>query len=88
MENEGKLNDLVERIKSNEFFKPIWGELYGMLKAELDDAAFSCDYPSGGAIITNTSVVAPRLWASIPVEKALATTWNTSRAPTTAELNV
>ncbi|GAB0138806.1 hypothetical protein EsDP_00007028 [Epichloe bromicola] len=29
VENEGKLNDLVERIKSNEFFKPIWGELYG-----------------------------------------------------------
>ncbi|GAB0146542.1 hypothetical protein EsHS_00006937 [Epichloe bromicola] len=61
VENEGKLNDLVERIKSNEFFKPIWGSI---------------------------PAVAPRLWTSIPVEKALATTWNMSRALTTAELNV
>ena len=35
VKNEGKPNDLVERIRSNEFFKPIWGELDGMLKAEL-----------------------------------------------------
>ncbi len=35
VKNEGKPNDLVDRIKSNEFFKPIWGELDGMLKAEL-----------------------------------------------------
>ena len=31
----GQQNDLVERIKSTEFFKPIWGELDEMLKAEL-----------------------------------------------------
>lgn len=35
VKNEGKPNDLVDRIKSNDFFKPIWGELDGMLKAEL-----------------------------------------------------
>lgn len=35
VKQEGKPNDLVERIKANEFFQPIWGELDGMLKAEL-----------------------------------------------------
>ncbi|KAM3459856.1 hypothetical protein MY5147_007771 [Beauveria neobassiana] len=35
VKNEGKPNDLVERIKSSDFFEPIWGELDGMLKAEL-----------------------------------------------------
>lgn len=35
VKQEGKPNDLVERIKANDFFKPIWGELDGMLNAEL-----------------------------------------------------
>ncbi|KAM3499114.1 hypothetical protein MY10362_007601 [Beauveria mimosiformis] len=35
VKNEGKPNDLVDRIKSSDFFQPIWGELDGMLKAEL-----------------------------------------------------
>lgn len=35
VKNEGKPNDLVDRIRKNEFFKPILGELDGMLKAEL-----------------------------------------------------
>lgn len=35
VKNEGKANDLVERIKATEFFKPIWGELGEMLRAEL-----------------------------------------------------
>ncbi|POR37781.1 Subtilisin-like serine protease PR1C [Tolypocladium paradoxum] len=35
MKNEGEPNDLVEGIKATEFFKPIWGELDGMLRAEL-----------------------------------------------------
>lgn len=35
VKNEGKPNDIVDRIRSNDFFKPIWGELDGMLKAEL-----------------------------------------------------
>ncbi|KAI0459911.1 L-Aspartase-like protein [Xylaria acuta] len=35
VKNEGKPNDLVSRIKSTEFFKPIWGELDGMLDPKL-----------------------------------------------------
>lgn len=35
VKNEGKSNDLVERIKRTEFFKPIWGDLEGMLDARL-----------------------------------------------------
>lgn len=33
VKNEGKGNDLVERIKKTEFFRPIWGELEGMMDA-------------------------------------------------------
>ncbi|KAB5563047.1 L-Aspartase-like protein [Coniochaeta sp. 2T2.1] len=32
---EGKSNDLVERIKKTEFFKPIWADLDSMMKPEL-----------------------------------------------------
>ncbi|KAI0405263.1 L-Aspartase-like protein [Xylaria palmicola] len=35
VKNEGKPNDLVSRIKSAEFFKPIWGELDSMLDTSL-----------------------------------------------------
>ncbi|KAJ4246283.1 hypothetical protein ACHAPJ_011747 [Fusarium lateritium] len=35
VKNEGGSNDLVERLKTNEFFKPVWGELDEMLKPEL-----------------------------------------------------
>jgi adenylosuccinate lyase len=35
VKNEGKTNDLVERIKKTEFFRPIWGELDGMLDSGL-----------------------------------------------------
>ncbi|KAI1122112.1 L-Aspartase-like protein [Nemania abortiva] len=35
VKNEGKANDLVSRIKSTEFFKPIWGELDSMLDPRL-----------------------------------------------------
>ncbi|KAI1308930.1 L-Aspartase-like protein [Xylaria venustula] len=35
VKNEGKSNDLVSRIKSTEFFKPIWGELDSMLDPRL-----------------------------------------------------
>lgn len=35
VKNEGKPNDLVERIKATPFFKPIWGELDDMLRAEM-----------------------------------------------------
>lgn len=32
---EGRPNDLVERIKKTEFFKPIWADLDGMMRPEL-----------------------------------------------------
>lgn len=35
VKNEGKSNDLVERIKGKEFFKPIWNDLPEMLDASL-----------------------------------------------------
>jgi adenylosuccinate lyase len=35
VKNEGKGNDLVERIKGKDFFKPIWGDLEGMLDSRL-----------------------------------------------------
>ncbi|KAI0431887.1 L-Aspartase-like protein [Xylaria sp. FL1042] len=35
VKNEGKPNDLVSRIKSTEFFTPIWGELDNMLDPRL-----------------------------------------------------
>lgn len=35
VKNEGKSNDLVDRIRSNKFFEPIWSELDQMLDAKL-----------------------------------------------------
>ncbi|EAT86203.1 adenylosuccinate lyase [Parastagonospora nodorum] len=35
VKNEGKSNDLVDRIRTTEFFKPIWADLDGMLDATL-----------------------------------------------------
>ncbi|CAO2655991.1 Nn.00g047940.m01.CDS01 [Neocucurbitaria sp. VM-36] len=35
VKNEGKSNDLVDRIRNTEFFKPIWGDLEGMLDSRL-----------------------------------------------------
>ncbi|KAH9862536.1 hypothetical protein IAQ61_009953 [Plenodomus lingam] len=35
VKHEGKSNDLVERIRQTEFFKPIWGDLNDMLDAGL-----------------------------------------------------
>jgi adenylosuccinate lyase len=35
VKNAGKPNDLVSRIKATEFFKPIWGDIDEMLRAEL-----------------------------------------------------
>jgi adenylosuccinate lyase len=31
VKKEGKKNDLIERIKRTEFFKPVWGEIDGIL---------------------------------------------------------
>lgn len=33
--SQGKPNDLVARIKSTEYFKPIWGDLDDMMRPEL-----------------------------------------------------
>ncbi|EDU41019.1 PurB Adenylosuccinate lyase [Pyrenophora tritici-repentis] len=35
VKNEGKPNDLVDRIRKTDFFKPIWGELDNMLDSKL-----------------------------------------------------
>ncbi|EFW99516.1 adenylosuccinate lyase [Grosmannia clavigera kw1407] len=35
VKGEGKPNDLVQRIKANDFFKPIWGSIDDMLRPEL-----------------------------------------------------
>ncbi|KAL6866284.1 hypothetical protein ACO1O0_002391 [Amphichorda felina] len=35
VKQEWKPNDLVEGIKANKFFNPVWGELDGVLKAKL-----------------------------------------------------
>lgn len=35
VKDEGKPNDLVDRIKATEFFRPVWGDLDEMLKPEL-----------------------------------------------------
>lgn len=35
VKDEGKPNDLVERIKKTEFFEPVWEELDGMLRSEM-----------------------------------------------------
>jgi adenylosuccinate lyase len=32
---QGKSNDLIERIRSNDYLKPIWGELNQMMKPEI-----------------------------------------------------
>ncbi|KAI0151584.1 adenylosuccinate lyase [Xylariaceae sp. FL1272] len=35
VKHEGKSNDLISRIKSTEYFKPVWDEIDGMLRPEL-----------------------------------------------------
>ncbi|KAH7035819.1 adenylosuccinate lyase [Microdochium trichocladiopsis] len=35
VKHEGRHNDLVDRIKATEFFRPIWGEIDDMLRPEL-----------------------------------------------------
>lgn len=37
VKNEGKPNDLIERIKATEFFRPIWAQLPHLL----DDSSFT-----------------------------------------------
>lgn len=75
VKNEGKPNDLVERIKSTEFFKPIWGELDGMLKAEL--------YTGRSA-----EIVDKYCGPGGPVDKALAPYREYIKGAATTELSV
>lgn len=75
VKQEGKPNDLVERIKANEFFKPIWGELDGMLKAELYTGRSS-------------QIVEKYCGPGGPVSKALAPYADYIKGATTATLNV
>lgn len=75
VKQEGKPNDLVERIKANEFFKPIWGELDGMLKAELYTGRSS-------------HIVERYCGSDGPVSKALAPYADYIKSATTAKLDV
>ncbi|PNY27297.1 Adenylosuccinate lyase, partial [Tolypocladium capitatum] len=75
IKNEGKPNDLVSRIKSNDFFKPIWDDLDGMLKAEL-------------YIGRSVEIVEKYCGPGGPVEKALAPYMTYIKGSSTAELNV
>ncbi|KAK7738613.1 hypothetical protein SLS62_011347 [Diatrype stigma] len=75
VKQEGKPNDLVERIKANEFFKPIWGELDGMLKPELYTGRSS-------------QIVERYCGPDGPVSKALAPYDDYIKSAATASLNV
>ncbi|KAI9150114.1 Adenylosuccinate lyase [Paramyrothecium foliicola] len=75
VKNEGKPNDLVARIKSNEFFKPIWNDLDGMLDATL--------YTGRSA-----EIVEKYCGPGGAVEKALAPYKEYIEGSSTAELNV
>jgi adenylosuccinate lyase len=75
VKQEGKPNDLVERIKASEFFKPIWGELDGMLKAELYTGRSS-------------QIVDKYCGPGGPVEKALAPYADYIKGTSTAQLSI
>ncbi|KAJ9133200.1 Adenylosuccinate lyase [Coniochaeta hoffmannii] len=75
VKHEGKPNDMVSRIQRDEFFKPIWGDLDGMLKAEL--------YTGRSA-----EIVDKYCGPGGPVEKVLAPYTSYIKGTSTAELNV
>ncbi|GKT41855.1 adenylosuccinate lyase [Colletotrichum spaethianum] len=75
VKNEGKPNDLVSRIRSNEFFKPVWNDLDDMLRAEL-------------YIGRSVEIVDKYCGPGGPVEKALAPYMTYIKSSSTAELNV
>ncbi|KAM0520805.1 hypothetical protein ACHAPE_003206 [Trichoderma viride] len=72
---EGKPNDLIERIRNTEYFKPIWGELDGMMKPEL-------------YVGRSVEIVERYCGAGGPVEKLLAPYKEYLAQSTTAQLNV
>ncbi|KAG6042147.1 hypothetical protein E4U41_004951 [Claviceps citrina] len=75
VKDEGKPNDLIERIRSNEYFKPIWSELDSMLQPEL-------------YIGRSVEIVDKYCGAGGVVEKALAPYQPYILKSTTAQLNV
>ncbi|KAG9253155.1 L-Aspartase-like protein [Emericellopsis atlantica] len=72
---EGKPNDMIERIRNSEYFKPIWGELDDMMKPEL-------------YIGRSVQIVDKYCGPAGPVEKALAPYQEYISGSATAELNV
>ncbi|KAG6021790.1 hypothetical protein E4U19_005474 [Claviceps sp. Clav32 group G5] len=75
VKDEGKPNDLIERIRGNEYFKPIWGELDSMLQPEL-------------YIGRSIEIVNKYCGPGGVVEKALAPYQQYILKSTTAQLNV
>ncbi|KAK3196013.1 hypothetical protein K4F52_000881 [Lecanicillium sp. MT-2017a] len=75
VKDEGKPNDLMERIRNNEYFKPIWGELDSMLQPEL-------------YIGRSVEIVDKYCGAGGVIEKALAPYQQYISKSTTAQLNV
>ncbi|GAO13506.1 hypothetical protein UVI_02016170 [Ustilaginoidea virens] len=75
VKDEGKPNDLIERIRNNEYFKPIWDELDSMLQPEL-------------YIGRSVEIVDKYCGAGGVVEKALAPYQQYVLESTTAQLNV
>ncbi|GAB0141490.1 hypothetical protein EsHS_00002081 [Epichloe bromicola] len=75
VKNEGKPNDLFERIRKTEYFRPVWDDLDSMLKPEL-------------YIGRSIQIVERYCGPNGPVEKALAPYQDHIRQSTTAELNV
>ncbi|GFP59105.1 adenylosuccinate lyase [Trichoderma asperellum] len=72
---EGKPNDLIERIRNTEYFRPIWDELDGMMKPEL-------------YVGRSVEIVERYCGAGGPVEKLLAPYKEYLAQSTTAQLNV
>jgi len=72
---EGKPNDLVSRIRSTDFFNPIWGELDHMLNPE----------PYIGRSV---EIVESYCGAGGPVEKKLAQYMKYITESGTAQLNI
>ncbi|KAN0080702.1 L-Aspartase-like protein [Elaphomyces granulatus] len=72
---EGKPNDLVSRIRSTDFFNPIWGELDHMLNAE-------------SYIGRSVEIVERYCGAGGPVEKKLAQYMKYITESGTAQLNI
>jgi adenylosuccinate lyase len=72
---QGKQNDLIERIRNTEYFKPIWGDLDTMMEPKL-------------YIGRSDQIVAKYCGAGGPVEKALAPYQQYITTTAAAQLNV